>query len=130
MTLFRTLYEGSCPSKQRRVRRLSTKCKEKSGKNEEGTSPNTGHEKAEPNLEVYQRPACKEYCSMKNVFVEEARIEPRETMHRIASMVCVNGVKLLMKRIAGGIPSNGHMTPRVRTILARVGLRIRNDQRT
>ena len=33
-------------------------------------------------------------------------------MHRIASTTCVNGVKLLRKRITGGIPSNGHITPK------------------
>jgi len=36
---------------------------------------------------------------------------PRETIHRIASTTCVNGVKLLRKSIIGGIPSAGHMTP-------------------
>jgi hypothetical protein len=36
---------------------------------------------------------------------------PRETMHRMASTTCVNGVKLLMKRMTGGIPSAGQITP-------------------
>jgi hypothetical protein len=37
---------------------------------------------------------------------------PRETIHRIASTTCVSGVKLLRKRIIGGIPSAGHITPK------------------
>ena len=36
---------------------------------------------------------------------------PRETIHRIASTVCVKGVKLLSRRMIGGIPSAGQITP-------------------
>jgi hypothetical protein len=36
---------------------------------------------------------------------------PRDAIHRIASTECVNGVKLLIKRITDGIPSTGHMIP-------------------
>ena len=37
---------------------------------------------------------------------------PRETIQRMASTTCVRGVKLLIKRIIGGIPSAGHITPK------------------
>jgi hypothetical protein len=51
---------------------------------------------------------------MKSIFKQKTIFDylPRETIHRIASTTCVSGVKLLKKRIIGGIPSTGHMTPR------------------
>jgi hypothetical protein len=42
---------------------------------------------------------------------------PRDAIHRIASTECVNGVKLLIKRITDGIPSTGHMIPWKLTII-------------
>lgn len=54
-----------------------------------------------------------------NLFIESVSIEqtfdlPRETIQRIASTTCVKGVKLLIKRITGGMPSAGHITPKAK----------------